>query len=64
MGSIVKLSENRCVRRPAPKKWHPDMLKVLHPEYDAEPADPTQLELFRTHNSMVENARWFSYPNS
>ena len=62
MGSIVRISATKCVRRPMPKRWSPEFLKVLVPEFDAEPADPTQLELFRVHNSMVENARWFTYP--
>jgi hypothetical protein len=38
------------------------LLKRLMPEFDAEPADHTQLELFRVHNSMIEQARWFTYP--
>jgi len=62
MGSIVRVSATKCVRQPMPKRWSPQYLKTLVPEYDAEPADQTQLELFRVHNSMVENARWFTYP--
>ena len=45
-----------------PKRWSPQYLKTLVPQYDGEPGCPTQLELFKTHNSMVENARWFTYP--
>jgi hypothetical protein len=59
---IVRVSATKCVRQPVSKRWSPDFLKALVPQYDGEPMAGVQMELFRTHNSMVENARWFTYP--
>lgn len=53
MGSIYELHPGKAVRRPSPKRWSPEFLKVLVPEYDAEPADPTQLDLFRAQRAAA-----------
>lgn len=58
MGVIVKLG-SRIVRRPPPRKWAPEMLKHLHPEFDGEPAEPFQLRLLlesRTRNRQARDA--------
>jgi hypothetical protein len=59
---IVRVSPTKCVRRPMVKRWSPEFLKTLVSQYDGEPMAGVQMELFRTHHSMIENARWFTYP--
>lgn len=54
---VVRVSATKCVRRPLPKRWAPEFLKVLVPTYDAEPADHTQLELFRRQREAIERVR-------
>lgn len=54
---VVRVSATKCVRRPMPKRWAPEFLKVLVPTYDAEPADHTQLELFRRQREAIERVR-------
>ena len=54
---VVRVSATKCVRRPLPKRWAPEFLKVLVPEYDGERADPTQLDLFRRQREAIERVR-------
>lgn len=49
MGSIVKLSPQRCVRRKAPRVWSPEMARFLPslyavPAFEADDPDQAQLE--------------------
>jgi hypothetical protein len=56
MAVIYEVCPGKAVRRPSPKRWHPDFLKTLVPEYDAEPADHTQLDLFKRQRASIRDA--------
>ncbi len=45
MGSIVQLRPGHAVRRPPPKKWSPELMRAMFPEFDGEPPEPYQLSL-------------------
>lgn len=56
MAVIYEVRPGKAVRRPMPKRWSPEFLKVLIPEFDAEPADPNQLDLFRAQRLAAQKA--------
>ena len=56
MRAIVETRPGKAVRY-VTRKWSPDLLKARVPEFDAEPADPTQLELFRRQRAAIENVK-------
>ena len=70
MAVVYQISPTRTVRRQPSRHWSPAMAEAyarLHPqtrvEHDGEPMVGVQLELFRVHNSMIENASRFTYPS-
>jgi hypothetical protein len=68
MTVVYEIRPGKTVRRQPSRTWTPQMaaayaIMAQRVEHDGEPMAGTQLELFRAHHSMVEAARWFTYPN-
>lgn len=56
MGVVVKFSATKCVRRRPPRQWSPDMLKALHPTFEADDPCPDQLSLLRAQREAGQRA--------
>ena len=56
MGVVIRVSPTRCVRRKPPRVWSPELLKHLHPTFDAEDPCPDQLSLLRAQREAGQKA--------